>query len=91
MPIRHNNDTIISKYCDATLDCTANYGEVADKKSKERKLQQLSICLREHENTVSTGCLKKMSFSGKTAITTFKLIQNAKVLENSGYLLQHGH
>ena len=37
---------------------------------------------------------KKMSFSGKTAITTFKLIQNAKVggvLENSGYLLQHGH
>ena len=37
---------------------------------------------------------KKMSFSGKTAITTFKLIQNAKVggvLENSGYLLQNGH
>ena len=40
------------------------------------------------------GVPKKMSFSGKTAITTFKLIQNAKVggvLENSGYLLQHGH
>ena len=37
---------------------------------------------------------KKMSFSGKTAITIFKLIQNAKVggvLENSGYLLPHGH
>ena len=43
---------------------------------------------------VSTGCPKKMSFSGKTAITTFKLIQNAKVggvLESSGYLLHHGH
>ena len=25
-----------------------------------------------------TGCLKKMVFSGKTAITTFKLIKNAK-------------
>ena len=40
------------------------------------------------------GVPKKMSFSGKTAITTFKLIQNAKVggvLENSGYLLHHGH
>ena len=37
---------------------------------------------------------KKMGFSGKTAITTFKLIQNAKtggVLENSGYLLRVGH
>ena len=34
-----------------------------------------------------------MVFSGKTAITTFKLIQNAKVggvLESSGYLLHHG-
>ena len=32
--------------------------------------------------------------NGKTAMTTFKLIQIAKVggvLENSGYLLQHGH
>ena len=32
---------------------------------------------------------KKMVFSGKTAITTFKLIRNIKaggVLENSGYL-----
>ena len=40
------------------------------------------------------GVPKKMSFSGKTAITTFKLIQNTKVgsvLENSGYLLHHGH
>ena len=38
----------------------------------------------------TTGCPKKVSFSGKTAIDTFKLIQNAKVggvLENSGYLL----
>ena len=35
-----------------------------------------------------------MVFCGKTAITTFKLIQNAKsggVLENSGYLLHYGH
>ena len=35
-----------------------------------------------------------MVFSGKTAITSFKLIQNAKsggVLENSGYLLRYGH
>ena len=40
------------------------------------------------------GVPKKMLFSGKTAITTFKLIQNAKdggVLENLGYLLPHGH
>ena len=40
------------------------------------------------------GVPKKMSFSGKTAITTFKLIQNAKVggvLESSGYLLFNGH
>ena len=37
---------------------------------------------------------KKMVFCGKTAITTFKLIQNAKsegVLENSGYLLHYGN
>jgi hypothetical protein len=40
------------------------------------------------------GVPKKMSFLGKIAITTFKLIQNAKaggVLENSGYLLPDGH
>ena len=40
------------------------------------------------------GVPKKMSFLGKTAITTFKIIQNAKVggvLENSGYLLPDGH
>ena len=40
------------------------------------------------------GVSKKMVFCGKTAITTFKLIQNAKaggVLENSGYLLPDGH
>ena len=40
------------------------------------------------------GVPKKMSFSGKTSITAFKLIQDAKVwgvLENSRYLLQHGH
>ena len=37
---------------------------------------------------------KKMSFLGKIAITTLKLIQNANaggVLENSGYLLPDGH
>ena len=37
---------------------------------------------------------KKMSFLGKIAKTTFKLIQNAKaggVLENSEYLLPDGH
>ena len=35
-----------------------------------------------------------MSFCGKTSITTFKLIQNAKVggvFKNSGYLLQNMH
>ena len=40
------------------------------------------------------GVSKKMVFCGKTAITSFKLIQNAKsggVLENSGYLLHYGH
>ena len=40
------------------------------------------------------GVPKKMSFLGKTAVTTFKIIQNAKVggvLENSGYLLPDGH
>ena len=41
-----------------------------------------------------TWCLKKMSFLGKIAITTLKLIQNANVggvLENSGYLLPYRH
>ena len=40
------------------------------------------------------GVSKKMVFCGKTAITSFKIIQNAKsggVLENSGYLLRYGH
>ena len=40
------------------------------------------------------GVPKKMSFLGKIAITTLKLIQNANVgdvLENSGYLLPNGH
>ena len=40
------------------------------------------------------GVPKKMSFLGKTAITTFKILQNAKaggVLENSGYLLPDEH
>ena len=32
-----------------------------------------------HYKPLHTGCPKKMSFSGKTAITTFKLVQNAKV------------
>ena len=54
----------------------------------EVKLQELSISIS------YTGCPKKMSFLGKIAITTLKLIQNANaggVLENSGYLLPHGH
>ena len=40
------------------------------------------------------GVPKKRSFSGKTAITTFKLIQNANVggvLENSENLQQDRH
>ena len=40
------------------------------------------------------GVSKKMSFLGKIAITTLKLIQNANVggvSENSGYLLPDGH
>ena len=40
------------------------------------------------------GCPKKMVFYGKMAISTLKLIQNAKVggvVENSGYLLPNGH
>ena len=44
--------------------------------------------------SIHTGCPKKIVFCGKTAITTFRLIQNAKtesVLENSGYLLPDGH
>ena len=45
-------------------------------------------------STIIQGVSKKMSFSGKTAITTFKLIQNANVggvLESSGNLLHYGH
>ena len=40
------------------------------------------------------GVPKKMSFLGKTAITTFKNHPKCKaggVSENSGYLLPHGH
>ena len=40
------------------------------------------------------GVPKKNVVSWKIAITTLKLIQNANVggvLENSGYLLPHGH
>ena len=40
------------------------------------------------------GVSKKMSFLGKIAINTLKLIKNANdrgVLENSGNLLPHGH
>ena len=47
-----------------------------------------------HFIEISAGCLKKMLFLGKIAITTLKLIQNANVggiLENSGYLLPDGH
>ena len=45
-------------------------------------------------NNYIQGVPKKMLFLGKTAITTFKIIQNAKVwgvLENSGYLLLDEH
>ena len=44
--------------------------------------------------SILQGVPKKMSFLGKIAITTLKLIQNANVggvLENSGYLLPDGH
>ena len=57
----------------------------------------LLYCLIVYICTISymvQGVPKKMSFLGKIAITTFKLIQNAKgggVLENSGYLLPDGH
>ena len=50
--------------------------------------------LKLHHKDIHTGVPKKMSFLGKTAITTFKIIQNAKaggVLENSGYLLPDEH
>ena len=53
------------------------------------KVDLLSIYLSIYLQGVS----KKMSFCGKTAITSFKLIKNAKVggvLENSGYLLHYG-
>ena len=48
------------------------------------------VKLGEYIWCIIQGVPKKMSFLGKTAITTFKIIQNAKVwgvLENSGYLL----
>ena len=65
-------------------------------KKTQARLQQrcVSILYFSVIKKVSTGCLKKMSFLGKIAITTLKLIQNANVggvLENSGYLLPHGH
>ena len=43
---------------------------------------------------VSTGCPKEMLFSGKMALTSFKLIRKEHVrgvLEDSGSLLQDGH
>ena len=82
----------------------SKYGDL--KRSTKNSITEMHI--REHYKGVAElytffihfiyiylqGVPKKMSFSGKTAITTFKLIQNAKVggvLENSGYLLHHGH
>ena len=56
-------------------------------------VQQISVC-RYYKYLYLHGVPKKMSFLGKIAITTFKLIKNAKaggVLENSGYLLPDGH
>ena len=56
-----------------------------------------AVSLYEGEEQVTEhvqGVPKKMSFLGKIAITTLKLIQNIKVggvLENSGYLLPDGH
>ena len=55
---------------------------------------KLEMFLNNQENEYLHGVPKKMSFLGKTAITTFKIIQNAKVwgvLENSGYLLPDEH
>ena len=49
---------------------------------------------RRHQVLLVQSVSKKMSFLGKIAKTTLKLIQNAKVggvSENSGYLLSNGH
>ena len=57
-------------------------------------IQMLTACDVTHLAYFVQGVSKKMSFSGKTAITTFKLIQNANVggvLESSGNLLHYGH
>ena len=56
-------------------------------------LTQCKVGNRIHRSYIQS-VPKKMSFLGKIAITTFKLIQNAKaggVLENSGYLLPDLH
>ena len=45
-------------------------------------------------NNIIQGVPKKCPFMEKTALTSFKINQNAKVrgvLENSGYLQHHGH
>ena len=58
-------------------------------------LQKLQRWLSKVIQTFNYFCGSKLlSFLGKKAITTLKLIQNANVggvLENSGYLLPHGH
>ena len=61
--------------------------------TKWRKIEDLLFKLNKQTLNIQSVS-KKMVFCGKTAITSFKLIQNAKsggVLENSGYLLHYGH
>ena len=57
-------------------------------------LQFVFIMILKYSCTHIQGVPKKMSFLGKMAIYTFKLIQSANVggvLENSGNLLHYGH
>ena len=59
----------------------------------KKPLKQTEMCIFENWKIIQSVS-KKMVFCGKTAITSFKLIQNAKsggVLENSGYLLRYGY
>ena len=67
-------------------------GKTYSLSDKARDLRRKILC--NLKMIIIQGVPKKMSFLRKTAITIFKLIQNAKlggVLENSGYLLPDGH